>query len=204
MLPVPADKTTRRMKGTRELKEIFVRRTLSPPSPLMLISFLHVSENLVTMFYGWDFLQRLLMHWFAALWPSPEANIWRRVHWHNAKQGWSAPLIPKETFLEKKKDQGFSVLLLKKKIMWPKLSKECNWYVSQWPSLNGTRNHNHLHSRSSSWNLLIPTFLASKWFFFLVSFHAQNLKRWQCGSEHQHSWSNNKKLLEKFLWRENL
>ena len=96
------------------------------------------------------------------------------------------------------------VLLLKKKIMWPKLSKECNWYVSQWPSLNGTRNHNHLHSRRSSWNLLIPTFLASKWFFFLVSFHAQNLKRWQCGSEHQHSWSNNKKLLEKFLWRENL
>ena len=103
--------------------------------PLILISFLHVSENLVTMFYGWDFLQRLLMHWFAALWPSPEANIWRRVHWHNAKQGWSAPLIPKETFLEKKKDQGFSVLLLKKKIMWPKLSKECNWYVSQWPTI---------------------------------------------------------------------
>ena len=77
-------------------------------------------------------------------------------------------------------------------------------YHNDQPSLNGTRNHNHLHSRRSSWNLLIPTFLASKWFFFLVSFHAQNLKRWQCGSEHQHSWSNNKKLLEKFLWRENL
>ena len=104
--------------------------------------------NLVTMFYGRDFLQRLLMHWLLLLFDLLlQRPISGGVHWHNAKRGWSAPLIPKlKTFLDlrnKKKNQGFFVPLFKKKLLWPTCQK--GWAHTyhndhEW----SPQNHNHL------------------------------------------------------------